>query len=814
MTTVSGGVKGLVARAQREAQRRAQSPSTAYLLLVMLQTGGPMGRLLSGLGVKEGDLLSAIRVVDSEPTSALERAVERAYRLAKVSEAPEVLPAHLLLAVARDTRSAAHRSLEVIGMGSRQVQEAVHEVLRPGDANARSGSTCIPPAASVSAQPPAKPSRPSARRTAQPAPLIELRVDGLPEEDDEILIEAPIQGPSPEPGAPVEDEIIVPSSSPFSLDARKYPTLAKLGRNLTELASLGRIDEVIGREGEIERLLDVLARRRSNNPILVGPPGVGKTAIVEGLARRLAGCGEGVRGLEGTILIELSAGGLVSGTGVRGALSERLHRLQFEVKRANGKIVLFIDEVHTLFIGGESPDDLAHELKASLARGELPCIGATTEAEYRKYVERDAALARRFSPVHVTEPTPEDAIEILLGITPRYEVHHGIAYEASAVESAVELSVRYLAEQTLPDKAIGLLDLAGARTRRRGGAIVDREAVAQVVAEKVRVPVERLLVTDSDKLLELEQHLAEHVVGHTDVMRRISDALRKGAAGFHGQRPLATFLFLGPTGVGKTETARALNELFFMGCPMTRIDMSELSESHAIAKLVGAPPGYIGHDAGGQLTEAIRHRPYQLVLLDEIEKAHMDVLQSLLPLLEDGRLTDGKGRTVDCTHTIIVMTSNLGAESSQRNQSSIGFKAASKHEGDGFAAALNEARRALPPELWNRIDEPLFFGSLSRDEVREIARRMAAGVIQQLRERQGVDLGVDESAIDALVALGGYDVELGARPMRRAIGRMIEAPLAAAILGGEFARGDRVIARGDTEGIRFEQAEGSVEAAE
>jgi len=814
MTTVSGGVKGLVARAQREAQRRAQSPSTAYLLLVMLQTGGPMGRLLSGLGVKESDLLSAIRVVDSEPMSALERAVERAYRLAKAAEAPQVLPAHLLLAIARDTRSAAHRSLEVIGTGSRRVQEAVHEVLRPDDAQAGPGPTYAASAASFSAQPPTKPSRPSARRTAQPAPLIELRVEPLDEQEDEILIEAPVSAPIASPMAEAEDELIVPSSSPFTLDARKYPTLAKLGRNLTELASLGRIDEVIGRDDEIERLLDVLARRRSNNPILVGPPGVGKTAIVEGLARRLAGGGEGVRGLEGTILIELSAGGLVSGTGVRGALSERIHRLQFEVKRANGKIVLFIDEVHTLFIGGESPDDLAHELKASLARGELPCIGATTDVEYRKYVERDAALARRFSPVHVAEPTAEDAIEILMGIAPRYEVHHGIAYEPSAVESAVELSVRYLAEQTLPDKAIGLLDLAGARTRRRGGAIVDREAVAQVVAEKVRVPVERLLVSDSQKLLELEQHLAEHVVGHAEVMRRVSDALRKGAAGFHGQRPLATFLFLGPTGVGKTETARALNELFFMGCPMTRIDMSELSESHAVAKLVGAPPGYIGHDTGGQLTEAIRHRPYQLILLDEIEKAHMDVLQSLLPLLEDGRLTDGKGRTVDCTHTIVVMTSNLGAQSSQHGQSSIGFKATSKRSGNGFAAALTAARRALPPELWNRIDEPLFFGALSRDEVREIARRMAAGVIQQLRERQGVDLGIDESAIDALVELGGYDAELGARPMRRIIGRMVEAPLAAAILGGEFERGDRVLALGDKDGIRFERTEGSVEAAE
>ncbi|MFZ1864253.1 MAG: ATP-dependent Clp protease ATP-binding subunit [Polyangiales bacterium] len=813
MTTVSGGVKGLVARAQREAQRRAHSPSTGYLLLVMLQTGGPMGKLLSQLGVKESDLLSAIRVVDSEPTSALERAVERAYRIAKAMDAPQVLPAHLLFAIARDTRSAAHRSLEEIGTGSRRVQEAVQSVLQPRQTQSMPSTpmttTRSRPSGAFPSPSALKPARPSARPSATPSAAIELCLDG-PEE--EPMLEPSIE--ASEPAEHLDEEIIVPSSSPFILDARSYPTLAKLGRNLTELASLGHIDEVIGRDAEIERLLDVLARRRSNNPILVGPPGVGKTAIVEGLARRLAHGGVGVRGLEGTIVVELSAGALVSGTGVRGALSERMRRLQFEVKRAKGKIVLFIDEVHALFTGGDSPDDLAHELKASLARGELPCIGATTDSEYRKYVERDAALARRFSPIHVAEPSAEDAIEILLGIAPRYEVHHGIAYERSAVESAVELSVRYLAEQTLPDKAIGVLDLAGARVRRRGGAVVDEEAIAQVVAEKVRVPVERLLVSDAQKLLDLERHLAEHVVGHRDVMRRISDALRKGAAGFHGQRPLATFLFLGPTGVGKTETARALNELFFMGCPMTRIDMSELSESHAVAKLVGAPPGYIGHDTGGQLTESIRHRPYQLVLLDEIEKAHMDVLQSLLPLLEDGRLTDGKGRTVDCTHTIVVMTSNLGAHQAHAGQSSIGFRGASGASGDATAAGLAAARSALPPELWNRIDEPLLFGPLERDEVAEIARRMAAKVAQQLLERQGVGLTVDPSAIESLVALGGFDATLGARPMRRAIGRMVEAPLAASILAGDFQRGDRIVAMGDRKGIRFERAEGSIEAAE
>ena len=812
MTTVSGGVKGLVARAQREAQRRAQNPSTAHLLLVMLQTGGQMGKLLSGLGVRESDLLSAIRVVDSEPPSAPERAVERAYRLAKATGAPEVLPAHLLMAIVRDARSAAHRSLDVIGAGSRRVQEAVHRALEPDEARRERIAPRPRPPDSPATPSSSKPARPSARRNAVVAPLIELSVE--PEQE-------PILEPNPGaivPGAEqeIDEELVVPSSSPFALDANKYPTLVKLGRNLTEMASLGRIDEVIGRDDEIERLLDVLARRRSNNPILVGPPGVGKTAIVEGLARRLAVGGAGVRGLEGTILVELSAGGLVSGTGVRGALSERMRRLQFEVKRANGRIVLFIDEVHTLFTGGDAPDDLGHELKASLARGELPCIGATTDVEYRKYVERDAALARRFSPIHIAEPSAEDAIEILRGIAPRYEVHHGITYEPAAVEAAVELSVRYMSEQTLPDKAIGLLDLAGARTRRREGSTVEREAVAQVVAEKVRVPVERLLVSDSQKLLELERHLAEHVVGHEEVMKRISDALRKGAAGFHGHRPLATFLFLGPTGVGKTETARALNELFFMGCPMTRIDMSELSESHAVAKLVGAPPGYIGHETGGQLTEAIRHRPYQLVLLDEIEKAHMDVLQSLLPLLEDGRLTDGKGRTVDCTHTIVVMTSNLGSSHAGGGRGTIGFRDTSEEPGGGFSTALQSARRALPPELWNRIDEPLFFGPLSRDEVGEIALRMISAVACQLRDRQGVELRVDETAIDALVELGGYDAQLGARPMRRTIGRLVEAPLAAAILGGELGRGDCVVARGDSSGLRFEPLDdpGSVEAAE
>jgi ATP-dependent Clp protease ATP-binding subunit ClpC len=830
MTTVGVSVKGLVARAQREAQRRGQGPTTAHLLLVMLQSGGPEGGLLSKLGVKESPLLSAIRAIDSESTSALERGIERAYRLAQSMQVAEVQPAHLLLAVLRDGRSAAHRSLEHMGTGSRPVQEAVKALL---GLDAQDSST-----RPTRAERPKRPlpntrssrvSTPS-RNTGTPprVPLIRIEV----EEESTERVRAPKPKQAAEPAqsakpstaevstesfdagqemAEVGPDAIAPDS-PFSLDQRAYPTLTALGRNLTELAHLGGIDEVIGRQHEIEQLLDVLARRRSNNPILVGPPGVGKTAIVEGLALKLT-AGAGVQGLEGKVLIELSAGGLVSGTGVRGALSERLRRLRAEVKRGRGRIILFIDEVHALFTGGESPDDLAHELKAALARGELPCVGATTDAEYRKYVERDAALARRFSPIHVSEPSADDAIEIIQGIAPSYEVHHDVEYEADAIRAAVELSVRYLPEQTLPDKAIGLIDLAGARMRRRDERQVTREAIAQVVAEKVRVPLDRLLVSDAEKLLQLEGRLSEQVVGHAEVKARVADALRKGAAGFHGDRPLATFLFLGPTGVGKTETARALNELFFPGCAMTRIDMSELSESHAISKLVGAPPGYVGHDAGGQLTESIRRRPYQLVLLDEIEKAHMDVLQALLPLLEDGRMTDGKGRTVDCRHTIIVMTSNLGAEASGKG-GSIGFREPQDGSRREKNAAVSAARRALPPELWNRIDEPLFFAPLGPSEVREIARRMLGSVASQLRERQGIELRIDDSVIEALVLAGGYDVALGARPMRRVIGRIVEAPLASAMLSEQFARGDCILVSGEGDQVRFELASGSAEAAE
>ncbi len=856
------GVKGIVAQAKRAALRRGQPPSTGYVLLVMLQGGGAVSDLLGSSGVRETDLLSALKVVDPEAQSTLERMMERAGRMAHSLGHTEPDARHLLLAITRDTRTAAHRSLQQVGVGLQRVQDELLACLggapstvtldatslhdgklhdgklhdgklhdgklhdgrrqdaRPLDPRAR------PPFRGLTAarREPTPPRRDKRRSTASGS-LLAPSTPGTQRAPIALLDEKPASEPSSggldtssggidtprrrtaaprstrpaarrdpnKPLAPLPTAPLALPLGPFDLEPDRFPLLTSLGRNLTALAHDGHFDPLVGRDRELELLLDVLARRRSNNPILVGPPGVGKTAIVEGLAARLA---EGVRGLEGRVVVEISAGALVGGTGVRGALAEKVRKLRDEVAGSGGRVVLFIDEIHAI-VSGEGGDELAQELKASLARGELPCIGATTDVEYRKHFEKDAALARRFSPIAVDEPSPSDCERILHGLLSRYEAHHGVTYEGDAARAAIELGVRFLPELRLPDKAVGILDLAAARVRRRGGRSVDRAAVAGVVAEQARVPLERLLLRDGERLLRLESLLRERVVGQDEPLRRVADALRKGAAGFRGPRPLGTFLFLGPTGVGKTETAKAISDVFF-GAPMTRLDMSELGEPHAVARMLGAPPGYLGHDDGGQLTEAVRKRPYQLVLLDEIEKAHPDVLLALLPLLDEGRLTDGKGRTVDFKSTIVVMTSNLGVQQASRR--SIGFGGDASDEG---APVLDAARRALPPELWNRIDEPIYFAPLARDAISQIAGRLLESLAKTMANENGVMITVDPSVIDAVVAAGGYDAAYGARPLRRVLARIVEAPLARAVLGGELKRGDRARLIGEGATVRI-----------
>lgn len=581
------------------------------------------------------------------------------------------------------------------------------------------------------------------------------------------------------------------------LDPERFPTLAAL-RNLTAAAALGELEPAVARDDEVQQALDVLAKRHANSPVLVGRAGVGKTTVAHAIAAELA-----TEPIErARLLLAMPAADLLAGTGARGSLAEKLTALRDEVKRADGRVILFVDELHELLDGGL--DEAVGELKTALASGDLPLLGATSPEEYRRCIESDAGLARRFTVVEVPEPSEEDALAMLRVVSQRLEAHHGVSYADEALRAAVSWSIRYLPGRALPDKALGVLDLAGARLHRRGrDRRLEPHHVAEIMAELVDVPRERLLESDQARMLRMADLLRERVVGHHEPCDRIAAVLRRNAAGLRGHRPLGTFLLLGPTGVGKTETAKAVAEVLF-GAPdaMARLDMSEYAEPHAVARLVGAPPGYVGHEAGGLLTESVRKRPYQVILLDEIEKAHQDVLQAFLQVFDEGRLTDGRGRTVDFTNTVLVLTSNLGAREigAAMNERPVGFGRSvrtSAPDADKMkGVAVAAARAALPPELYNRIDEVLFFRHLDRDDVRAVARRLLAALASSLGAR-GIRLDVDDSALEALLAQGGYDPELGARPMRRAIVRFVESPLADMILRGELEEGDVAMLSGE-----------------
>ena len=593
------------------------------------------------------------------------------------------------------------------------------------------------------------------------------------------------------------DEVAPDASCALALDPAEFPLLARLGQNLAVAAARGELEPAVGREEEIERALEVLGKRHANNPLYVGEPGVGKSTVMRGVAARLA-----TEALP-RVVVELKVSDLVTGTGARGQLVERIAELRAELSRAKRRVVLLIDDVHELFAC--AADEALGELKNALGAGELPMIAATTHEQHRKLVEAEPALARRFGVIEVEPPSEENAAAQLRAVCDRLGAHHAVRYDDDAIAAAISWSNRYLPGRALPDKAVAVLDLAGARVRRTGDADgngrsgrrarldVRRREVASVLATAASVPVERLLESDGERMLRLEELLAERVVGHRDACARVAAVLRRNAAGLRGKRPIGSLLLLGPTGVGKTEMAKAIAELLFHSSDaMTRLDMSEYAEAHAVARLVGAPPGYVGHEAGGQLTEAVRKRPYQVVLLDEIEKAHRDVLLAFLQVFDEGRLTDGRGRTVDFTNAVIVLTSNLGASEMRAvaSERRVGFAAAptSVDVGRLEDAALTAAKRALPPELYNRLDEVLFFAPLARDEVRAITMKLLERLVLTLAARN-VTLEYDDAVLDALLDQGGYEPELGARPMRRAVARLLEAPLADLLLSGELADG-------------------------
>ena len=649
----------------------------------------------------------------------------------------------------------------------------------------------------------------------------------------------------------------------------KTPTLDEFGSNLTQMAAEGKLDPVVGRAKEIERVIQILGRRTKNNPVLIGEPGVGKTAIAEGLASRIAN--KDIPDiLEEKRVVTLDIGLLVAGTKYRGEFEERLKKIMDEIRSA-GNVILVIDEVHTLIGAGaaEGAIDAANILKPALARGELQCIGATTLDEYRKHIERDAALERRFQPVMVGEPSVDETIEILYGLRDRYEQHHKLKISDVALEAAAKLSDRYISDRYLPDKAIDLIDEAGSRVRLlnsalppaakeldkqlrqvlkekddavrtqdfdRAGELRDREMelraeiraiaqnkangsrtegedspvvteedIAQIVASWTGVPVNKLTETESEKLLHMEDTLHQRLIGQEEAVKAVSKAIRRARVGLKNpNRPIASFIFSGPTGVGKTELTKSLAAYFFGSEEaMIRLDMSEYMERHTVSKLIGSPPGYVGYNEGGQLTEAVRRRPYTVVLFDEIEKAHPDVFNMLLQILEDGRLTDAKGRTVDFKNTLIILTSNIGSKVIEKGGGGIGFEFsdenAAENQYNRIRSLVNEELKSVfRPEFLNRLDEIIVFRQLSKDEVKEIADIMLKEVFGRLTEK-GIILEVTERFKDRLVD-EGYNPSYGARPLRRAIMRLLEDSLAEEILSGRIKDGDTAVVDVDETG--------------
>jgi ATP-dependent Clp protease ATP-binding subunit ClpC len=603
--------------------------------------------------------------------------------------------------------------------------------------------------------------------------------------------------------------------------------LAQYGRNLSQEVKNGKIDPVIGREPEIERVVQILGRRTKSNPILLGAPGVGKTAIAEGLAQRIHS-GDIPELLQDKQVIALDMGSLLAGTRFRGDFEERLKGIVEEVRKS-GSIILFIDEIHTLVGAGSMGGamDASNLLKPALARGELQCLGATTLDEYKQHIERDAALERRFQPVMVGEPTKEQAIEILRGLKATYEDFHQVKYDQKAIEAAVNLSSRYINDRFLPDKAIDLLDEAGSRTHLRYSLqstspaevseesplinpeslipVVDAEEIAQIVAAWTGIPVTQLTETESESLLNLECQLHERIIGQQEAVNAVSRAIRRARVNLKNpNRPIASFIFAGPTGVGKTELTKALAKLLFGSeSSMIRLDMSEFMESHTVSKLIGAPPGYIGYNEGGQLTEAVRRQPYRVVLFDEIEKAHPDVFNLLLQLLEDGRLTDSQGRRVDFKNTLIIMTSNIGSKVIEKGGNSLGFEMADDFAQSRYQQISNrvtdELKQYFRPEFLNRLDEIIVFRQLTREEVTQIADILIADLAKQLTEK-GISVQVT-AAFKDLVINEGYDPSYGARPLRRALTRRLEDSLAVAMLSGKVNSGDHALLDVTADGV-------------
>jgi ATP-dependent Clp protease ATP-binding subunit ClpC len=814
--------------AEHLASGRNERVTTAHLMAAVAAHPGLAADLLRERRLGSEELLRAARVAVDDEKDPLGLALQRAGEVAQRMRASEPSSAHLMIALLSNRRTAAYRALDQSGVNVSRLRLAAMNLIlglvarRPLE-NRRAPRVGVAQQGGFEA--PVRPALPKPGtlkpQLIKPTTHASRRARVVTPEDlrQHKRVGVAQRAVAPQRVAARLGVSPAPRARGFELSKKKYPLLARVGRNLTLAAANGELDDVVCRDAEVDRVLDVLGKRFANNACLVGPSGVGKTRVVHALAQRLAGARrqhesgddalptpDAASDERCPIIIEVSAGQLVMGTQVRGGIGQRMDALRRELAAADGRIVLFFDEIHQLFTG-DGGDELSSEFKLAVGRGEMPCIGATTREEYQRSIEADPALARRFSLVEIEEPSREDAYLILQALMPRFEAHHQVQYSEEALARAVAWAAQYIKTRALPDKAVALLDLCGARARRRGEREVTPAQVAEVVSEMIEIPVERLLESDGERMLRLEAALGERIVGHGECLRAIARAIRRNAAGLGARRPIGTFLLLGPTGVGKTETAKALADaLFFSEDAMTRVDLSEYSEAHSVARLIGAPPGYIGHEAGGQLTEAVRRKPYQVLLFDELEKAHRDVLQSFLALFDEGRMTDGRGRTIDFTNTIILLTSNLGAAEIDARPRRVGFQSSESDEvADYRRRLIRHVRGALAPELFNRLDDVLVFAPLGGSEIREIAARLLARLARRLQGGKMLELEFDPSVIDLLLADGGFDLKLGARPMQRSLARCVETPLAELLLSGQLAAGDYVLCRAAEGKVTFER---------
>ena len=823
----------VILAAQEEARRLGyRSAGTEQILLGLMRTGGTVAaKTLNNAGVTLGAVREEVKNLmgqgpGSGPsevpfTPKAVRTLEQALVQMQRQNQSQVTPEHLLLSILADDNNIALKVLENLGVNLTELRQQLLNA-QPGPDTQSGTNTVAPVAAGV---------RPHAR---------------------------------PQP-------------------PRRSSRGEEYGRNLTQLAASDQLDPMVGRQKELERVVQILGRRTKNNPVLIGEPGVGKTAIAEGLAQRIAD-GNVPDILQDKQIVSLDMGALLAGTRLRGDFEERITQIIDEVRQA-GNIILVIDELHTLVGAGgvEGGTDAANLFKPALARGEFQVLGATTLDEYRQHIERDAALERRFQPVTVGEPTVEETIEILRGLRDRYEQHHRVIITDEALEVAAKLADRYITDRFMPDKAIDLIDEAGSLVRLRqsqnspvralkqelqqvkaakeaavkaqdfeqAGTLRDREMeleaqikaesnqqttegqtaegqptkaavtaedIAHIVASWTSIPVNKLTESASVLLMKLEETLHDRVIGQHEAVTAVARAIRRARVGLQSpDRPIASFIFAGPTGVGKTELAKALaTTVFGAEEAMIRLDMSEYMESHTVSKLIGSPPGYIGYDEGGQLTEAVRRKPYTVILLDEIEKAHPDVFNMLLQLLDDGRLTDSRGRTVSFKNTLIIMTSNIGSKVIEKGGGGLGFELGEDTTNAQYTQIRNrvqeEMKHYFRPELLNRIDEIIVFHPLTRDEVKQIADILLQEVATRLSE-QAIDLDVTDAFKEQLVA-EGYSPSYGARPLRRAISRLLEDTLAEAILSGRVQLGDRAIVDVDEAGqiqVRGQSAEVPVE---